>query len=199
MNQSENWDKVYKTGKAFALIPEELVGAILEYAKELRNGEPIHTMIDLGCGVGDALIKFSQRGVQATGVDFSSTALSMLEEETKKHNYSIKFINKNLETITAEDFDRRFDLALNKLTLAFIKNKERFIKTAYDILAPNGIFVLMTPVFRDNQSEHVHNISVSQPETEAILIKVFENIKLFQERAFKDNGLEITYICQKKG
>ena len=63
---------------------------LLEQAFERYSKEPVHTILDLGCGTGNHSIPLAQRGYQVHGMDLSENmlahAVEKAQKETTKHH-----------------------------------------------------------------------------------------------------------------
>jgi len=127
---NRNWDQAYKNkytpwrDKEFLWLKKEL--------RLVKN----KAALDLGCGTGEASHLLSIRGYKVTGVDFSKEAL---KEVPKK----ITAVYWDLEKIDQLELEKEsYDLILDSKVLAFIKNKNRYLKTVSKILKKNGKFII---------------------------------------------------------
>lgn len=125
-----NWNKAYKNkhtpwrDKEFLWLKKEL--------RSVKNKKAL----DLGCGTGEAGILLSQKGYKVTGVDFSKEAL---KEVPKK----ITAVYWDLEKIYQLELEKEsYDLILDSKVLAFIENKNQYLKTVSELLKKDGKFII---------------------------------------------------------
>jgi len=197
----ENWNKIFKNGRVFYLIKEEFLLELLDFVKKERKGKDIKNALDLGCGIGDLVIKLAKNGIKTAGVDFSDVALSIAKKEAERQGASnlVEFIELDLNELNKFNKEEKYDIIFNKLTYAFIAKRSEFLKNVNELLSEDGIFILMTPVLIEGKeyNDKLKNISVKKEEVENALKKEFGDFKIYNERSFDDNGFEITYICNK--
>ena len=119
------WDAIFTEGKTFSPLNEVFLSCLLEVIEE-RRGAPVKTVIDLGCGTGDALIRFARRGLAVVGVDFSEVALGKARQALEKEGVA----DIDLRRIDLDDLriQEKADIVFCKLTYAFVEDKERFLK-----------------------------------------------------------------------
>jgi 2-polyprenyl-3-methyl-5-hydroxy-6-metoxy-1,4-benzoquinol methylase len=61
---------------------------------------------DFGCGPGLYTIRFAERGIQVTGLDFSERSISYAEQQAREKSLTITYINQNyLEARLDETYD----------------------------------------------------------------------------------------------
>ena len=127
--RAKDWNKIYLEGKHFTPVENKLVGRLLKFAKK-RIGEKIKNVLDLGCGTGDFAVKLAKKGLRVVCVDFSPIALKIARENAQKGGVGrgIKFVKHDLEKLEKLKSPEKFDLAVHRLTFAFIKNKKDFFR-----------------------------------------------------------------------
>lgn len=138
-----DWDTIYKKGKKFSPMNNFLLEKIINEYKKIYNKKTT-TFLDLGCGAGDALLKFFKKGFSVVGIDNSSIALDKSKKLLKENNVrDFKFCKQDLNDLNV---DFKVDIVLVKYCLKFINNKEKLLKTIKQVISNNGVFVLITPI-----------------------------------------------------
>lgn len=96
------------------------------------------SVLDLGCGLGINCVEFLNRGAnQVLGIDISSNML----EEAKKKNKSTKLEYRKLDMNNLSSIEGKFDLVFSSLAIHYIEDFNKLVKSVYDLLKPNGIFL----------------------------------------------------------
>lgn len=117
---------------------ENEVSFISKYCKQ-------GSILDLGCGIGRHAIALARLGYQTCGVDFSSKHISYANAQKEKENIqnNCKFICEDVRFYKTEN---KFDnvICLYDVIGSFPDESDnlRIIKTAYQHLNKNGIFIL---------------------------------------------------------
>ncbi len=173
------WDAIFTEGKTFSLLSEILLSRLLE-AIEKRAGAPPRTVIDLGCGTGDAFIRFAKRGLAVVGVDFSEVALGKARQALEKEG--IASIDLRMMDLDDMHIQEKADIVFCKLTYAFVEDKERFLKNIRGLMQDSSVFVLMTPVLHkgvEYLQEDKPGIAVDFEETKNLLARYFTKSEIF--------------------
>lgn len=114
---------------------------VLESLVESRNVKPCKT-IDLGCGTGNYSIYLASLGFEVTGVDNSSTAIKIAQQNAKKKGVKCDFFVANVLGNLNEaksSFDFAYDWGL--LHHIFPEQRRIYVKNVYQILTPKGKFL----------------------------------------------------------
>ncbi|MEK7093790.1 MAG: class I SAM-dependent methyltransferase [Patescibacteria group bacterium] len=156
---NRNWNKAYKNkhtpwrDKEFLWLNKKL--------RLVKN----KTALDLGCGTGEASHLLSAKGYKVTGIDFSKEAL---KEVSKK----IKTVYWDLEGVGQLGLEEEsYDLILDSKVLAFIRNKNQYLKIVSHILKKNGKFIIQG--FLKNPKKHI----CLMPKDLQLIRKYFEITK----------------------
>jgi len=100
-------------------------------------------VLDLGCGNGSFISLYRDRGWHLHGTDFSSTGI-----EIAKQNFpDIDFILADASSPAGDIAERvgLVDLIISTEVIEHLYNPRGFLKNAYDLLKPGGLFVVTTP------------------------------------------------------
>ena len=98
--------------------------------------------IDLGCGAGNYAIYLAEKGFDVTGVDFSSTAIKIAEENAKARRVKCKFITADVVDQLSK-ISGRWDFAYDWGLLHHIlpEHREKYVKNVYGILNPKAKYL----------------------------------------------------------
>jgi len=171
---------------------------LLEY---LEARKEVSSLLDLGCGTGDAAVKFANRNIAVTGIDFSSEALGKARERAKKSAVEdmVVFQEADLDDFDISALADRYDVIFSKNVYAFLEDKEGFLKKVKaKIDKDNGRFVLMISVlFADTDySNLLKNISVPHDETRELLDDIFDEVEVHDINYLEDKEVKITYVAR---
>ncbi len=191
----KKWNDSFREGREYNLINEVLLDATLNRVQKRQAA------IDLGCGTGDAVIKLAKRGFNVVGVDWSSEALQKalckIEEAGVAEKVHFQEVNLNETSKIVYELGT-VDLVLSKLVIAFVENKSDFCKYAKSLLAPGGVFVLITPVLYPEYTytpEDKPQIAVSHKETLEMLTGIFANVDELNHSYYGERGDLVTFVC----
>lgn len=109
---------------------------LLSFAKQ-----PVHRLLDVGCGIGRLLVPMTLRGYQVDGIDVSPTAILSLRNRLRELNTSATLVIGDIaRTSIVTEYDFAFS-AMN--TVRYVGNRARFISHLnhiYQSLGPEGIY-----------------------------------------------------------
>jgi ubiquinone/menaquinone biosynthesis C-methylase UbiE len=106
-----------------------------------KNGK----LLELGCGAGDQILWFSDKGYEAYGVDIAPTAIAWAIEKAEERNLEADFRVGNV--LELKDYqDNFFDIVLDGACFHCIIGEDRthFLVSAKRVLKPEGIFFIQT-------------------------------------------------------
>jgi len=198
----ERWNSIYKSNREFTPLNNIFLDLILRHF--FSSGEvSSKKMIDIGGGgTGADALKFLKRGFYVEIVDWSSVGLETAKKEIAEAGFNEKVVYTEMD-IDELDISKLSnipaDIILCKLTYAFIKDKEKFLKKIKGILAENNIFILMTPVLHKNYAyseEDKPGIAVDFEETKSLCERIFSNVEVFHHNYFQENGDLTTFILR---
>jgi len=135
----QNLSKLYLDLEYFDLHP---IDEKLDYYKSLILrlekilGEK-GTLLDVGSGRGEILIKARELGWRVTGIDISESFCEYI-----KQNYNIDVINADF---LSHDFPEKFDILIASAVLEHVYDPLKFIKKAHRLLNTDGLLYLDLP------------------------------------------------------
>lgn len=142
--------------------------------------------LDIGCGTGNLTRDLYHLGYQSTGIDFSEAAIALARQANIYTSKSLQYIHGDFMSLP---FDETFSLISCKLVYAFMPDKPAFLKKVHSLLATNGSFVLITPVYE--QGADVTPISVECSEVRSALQTTFSYV------IEKDLDWAVCFICKQ--
>lgn len=99
----EGFEGVYRSG-----VPPWDVGRPQPAFEELEHAGRIgHAVLDAGCGTGELVLYFAQRGHEAWGVDGAPTALAKAEAKARERRLAARFVR--MDALRLEGLGRSFD------------------------------------------------------------------------------------------
>ncbi len=98
--------------------------------------------IEFGCGIGNYVIYLSSKGFDATGVDFSNTAIKIAKKSAIQKSAICNFITADVLGEMAE-IQQKFEFAYDWELLhhIFPKDRKRYIENVFRVLNPGGYYV----------------------------------------------------------
>ena len=156
MEKEENkssrfWDKRSK-------VFDEQVLSVYEnaYKKTIKRSipflKPEDTMLEIGCGTGNATIALSQYVKKITAIDISEEMMLKAAEKAKEEGReNITFRQKDLLELDIEP--ESYDVVAAYNVLLYMKNQEKVLEKIYDILKPGGVFLSATDCLGRNLSK----------------------------------------------
>ncbi|WP_055443818.1 class I SAM-dependent methyltransferase [Lacinutrix himadriensis] len=139
-NASKKYDDTFtfsKIGKAQRKRVFTYVNPLLKTARKLR-------ILELNCGTGVDAIHFSKSGHSVIATDISEGMITVAK--AKKHTENVVFQVQDINTIRNTSFEQKFDLIFSNfggLNCLAKTQLEQFLKTANQLLAPNGKLILV--------------------------------------------------------
>lgn len=103
-----------------------------------------------------------------TGIDISSEAIERAQRLTIAPESSVQYQQLDIESTDATALQSApYGLVTCKLVYAFIKDKPAFVEKVKAITAPDGLFVVITPLVDDLPPEK-QNIGVTENDIQLI-------------------------------
>lgn len=98
-------------------------------------------VLDVGCGIGNALAWAAQKGWQCSGIDFDSEAI-----EAGKKRFGLDDLEVNdIVTYARTHAGEQFDLITFYDVLEHVDNHNEFIESVRSLLAPGGYIAMSMP------------------------------------------------------
>lgn len=146
---NKNWDTVYSRNFMTNWYPNEniirfcarLIQKRLTYDK-VEIKKKIKRVLDLGCGNGRHAIYFAREGMEACGIDISSTAIEWARDWAKREGFAIDFQVGNIAELPYPD--QHFDVVVSHGVLDHIPmaDARRAVAEVARVLTPKGLFYL---------------------------------------------------------
>lgn len=132
-------------------------------------------ILDVGCGRGDFLGGFKERGLDAYGLDREADAVKI------EGGASVKCcdIEKNAFPFP----DNTFDVVFSKSLIEHLYNPENFITECRRVLKPGGRLILMTPDWTSTMKIFFDDYTHRQPYTAAAAKDLLDIFGFLETRA----------------
>ncbi|MFK7750146.1 MAG: class I SAM-dependent methyltransferase [Kordia sp.] len=119
-------------GKAQRKLVFKHINPIIQQDKKL-------SILELNCGTGADAIEFAKLNHDVIATDISAGMIDVAK--SKSHPENLQFRVQDINTITKDTFDRKFDFIFSDfggINCLSFEQLETFFKTASDLLLPNG-------------------------------------------------------------
>jgi len=144
-------------------------------------------VLEIGCGTGRIAKKVVGLCKSYLGIDISDKTIKV----AKIHFYNIDNSNFICGDFNKYKFDSKFDIIYSTLTFMHIKSKKKAIKKVYNLLKPNGKFVLSID---KNQQKYIDTgfskIRVYPDDYK----RIFKNLKSFGIKNINVKEIDNAYI-----
>jgi 2-polyprenyl-3-methyl-5-hydroxy-6-metoxy-1,4-benzoquinol methylase len=178
-NAQQHWNGYYDQNKDFVAA---LTPSITKFLSYLPDTTP-KTALDIGCGTGQLTRELWHRGFKAIGIDVSSSAINIARTATITPNDTLDYMQMDIEQDNTDSLPfQPYGLITCKLVYAFIHDKPAFSSKVKQLLDPQGIFVMITPLAEQTPPER-RSIAVTEDEI-ILLQKDFSQLARYDE-----NGL----------
>ncbi len=138
------YEPLYRIIRIFRVPIKWVFGSHPELAKLVESGRiSPGRAIDLGCGVGNEVIYLAKNGFDATGVDFSATAIKMARDKAHSAGVEATFIRDDLTNLrhVTGTFDLVIDYgALNDLTQ---NERDQYMNSVLPLTHSGSRYLLM--------------------------------------------------------
>jgi ubiquinone/menaquinone biosynthesis C-methylase UbiE len=164
--------------------------------------ENADTAADLGCGTGSDSISLALNELTVTGFDISEKMIEKAKSNAKKYGVKSNFFNYSINKIPTI-FNSSFDLAVslgNSMALVEEKYLGKSVKKIYDILKPNGIFVMQILNYAviKKSNNRIVNITENPPNMYVRFYDIFGMPMNFNILRFKkDNPKDFELLTTK--
>ena len=117
---------------------------LLEQAFKRYSNEPVHTILDLGCGTGNHSIPLARRGYKVHGVDLSKNMLAHAVEKTQQETIKFPPVFSQGD-VRSVDLGKQFDAVLLMFAVLGyqLTNEDVLVslRTVRNHLKPGGLFI----------------------------------------------------------
>jgi 2-polyprenyl-3-methyl-5-hydroxy-6-metoxy-1,4-benzoquinol methylase len=183
----QHWNSYYKQNRDFKAV---LTPGITKFLNYIPENAP-KTTLDIGCGTGQLTRELWHRGFKTVGIDVSNTAIDIARSATIVPEESLDYTQFNIEQDNTSVLPfQPYGLITCKLVYAFMHDKPAFNNKVKQLLDPQGIFVIITPLAEQTPPEK-HGITVTEDDI-TLLQKDFTQLERYDE-----NGL--CYFIGKRG
>lgn len=138
------------------------------------------SLLDIGCGRGDQLKAFAEKGFEVSGCDYDEVSKEFcLPHEVQILDIENDRINKN---------DNSIDVVFSKSVIEHLNDPEKLLKEALRVLRPKGRAVIMCPSWIHMgwgpfYQDHTHVTPFTLPSLRDIMIKTgYVNVKVYHFR-----------------
>ena len=173
---------------------EHYLNLMASYTKTPLKGR----LLEVGCGQGDFLVRAAARGLDVTGVEYSSHAAGIAADKLGDRGQVIcGEINQLI------DSNKRFDFIVFADVLEHVRNPRKFLRSVYSLLAKDGIAVAIVPSLDSLSARLMRNKWVEfKPEhlwyfSTATLKRLFYSEGFNREKIFRaKKTLSFDYIAK---
>ncbi|MDD2702845.1 MAG: methyltransferase domain-containing protein [Candidatus Omnitrophica bacterium] len=116
---------------------------LLDLMVKNSNVKDGYNILDIGCGTGLLSLKFLQKAnCFVTGVDSSGEMIAIFQDKIRKLNLGDKVSLHLMDAASLKFKKEAFDQVVSSVTLHHLKDKLSAIKTVFNILNKNGLFII---------------------------------------------------------
>ena len=160
-------------------------------------------VLDVGCGVGDFVRSFADKGAKVTGLDISDEVINVARESLEKRNGNITLLGGSIEEM---DFQpASFDLVTSVTVLQHIVDEERYERAVQNMVnaaRPSGhiLIVERAPVtVTERQPSSKQNLTTQVLRAREEWIKDFEGrgCSLVYERGHPSFAISLLLVLQR--
>jgi SAM-dependent methyltransferase len=171
------WSDIYDQGRDFTLAASHEISKFLGFAHPALP----KTALDIGCGTGQLTRELYHRGYKTVGIDASTSAIQIACSLTVVPPEQLSYVRFDIERNEPGKLPHApYGLITCKLVYAFIEDKPTFLKRVKQLLAPEGLFVVVTPLPEHVPPEKIE-IAASADDV-ALLSSAFDVVAQYEER-----------------
>ena len=172
MTQNKYLETIYnQENKPFSEYPKKLIKYLIKRANLKKNQK----ILELGCGRGEFISEFRNKGLDAYGCDISNFSQNFFPD--------LKFSRVDLEHNNLPYEDETFDIIYSKSFIEHFYYPEKIFQEAYRVLKPGGIIITLTPewqyIYKSFYEDFTHRVPFTNESLKDIhLINNFKNIQV---------------------
>jgi ubiquinone/menaquinone biosynthesis C-methylase UbiE len=149
-------------------------------------------VLEVGCGIGIDLLRFSREGARVTGVDLSPTAIDLARKNFTQNNQKADFRVMDGEHLQFED--NQFDMVYAHGVLQYTANPLQMLNEIKRVLKPGGHAILMVynRISWLNLMRQVTNVALEHEDAPVIrkfsigelkkMLRIFPRARIVVER-----------------
>jgi 2-polyprenyl-3-methyl-5-hydroxy-6-metoxy-1,4-benzoquinol methylase len=200
-------DNYYSEMFTKSMIPffekrKELIGVnkFNQIAENIISEPPNNRVLDIGCGVGEVIDVFNDNGWDCEAIELNPVASDWLNQR------GIKVFNDTLDNYNS---NQEFDVVMAWNVVEHVTNPKDFVKKAFDLLRPGGLFVSEVPHGNSMlvdycRSSGLDPLRILQGEQHIMLYSISAYKELHEIAGFKPeliqtNGLDVGTILDCLG
>ncbi len=165
-----------------------------------KNGN----LLEVGCGTGNLLSYFAEKGYKCTGVDISETAVNWAKEKAEENGLEIDFFAGNVTNLSF--LTTKFDVVIDGRCLHCIIGSDRqiFYSEIKKILKDNGHLIIYTMVGNvigekfKNEFDETSRCLIKEINNEKTAVRFIGTTEIILKEV-EENGFEILeYFFRKR-
>ncbi|MEU3509316.1 methyltransferase, FxLD system [Streptomyces longwoodensis] len=168
-----DWSEHYDAGRSFRRLGDEEKRLLAEHVPAAEGGRAL----DIGCGTGELSVYLTSLGYTVDGADFAVGAL----ERARAEHAAVEGVRWLCLDVECDDLtglaESGYDLIVLRLSIAFIRDRSRVLRTLGARLREGGALVIITPI-ADNTPETRRHIALDESELGA-LTDGFEHVEQY--------------------
>ena len=133
-----DWEQSYLRGREYGYLGAHQLTRTLE-----RLGLQSGRALDIGCGTGQLVRDLFHRGFEVHGIDMSRNAIELARQSTQFLGRGVSYEVRDVECYGTGQAN--VDIAFCRYVIAFISDKEAFVRSIARSLNYDGRFVLISP------------------------------------------------------
>jgi ubiquinone/menaquinone biosynthesis C-methylase UbiE len=199
--KATKWNALFDNGAKYRDLNEIYILDLIDQFEKISGHKPA-SVVDLGCGNGETLSKFSSFGIPVIGVDVADVALDQAKKKLEESGLEFSLILHDLDQMETLRIDvPENTLWICKLVLAFIEDKLGFLQNVRNLMKSGDQLLVMTPVLRVGVSytkEDKPGIAIGINEIVSLLTDALGGFTIFSDEYLGERGKVVSYLMFKK-